>query len=292
MARRDSELAALRAEVKRRQKAANDKVSRLRRRGIEVSNTAYDVRRDLGNVNKYNRIQLNSYLNRLNSFVDRKNAFVPGRGGVPIPARVWRENVRETNKVRQTSKAHYKLVKDLKLPGQDARIKDRDKDVRSKRRLAMAGEAVARPYDTAERMSRMFTSEQSIDKVTKSLKKKNRREYFGETVKRQRGEMTSMLKEIGNHELMERFAALSDFQFYVAFNYTSLATESSRAYAAARLMGTEMEERFHAGVLEDSGSELLEIVSWAEQNPKTMREREKQIAEQKAAKKSRKKFRR
>lgn len=285
---RDNELDALRAEVRRRQKAANDKVYRLKRRGIEVQNTGHDIRRDLSKTKTYNKTQLRAYIGQLNSFVDRKNAFVPGHKGVPIPARVWRENVREQQKLEAAGKQHYKLVKGFKLPGQDARVKDRDKEIRSKRRAAMAGEAVARPYDMANRVSRMFTSDKAVEKLTRDLKRKNRPDYLPRTIKRQRGEMMSMLKEMGNLEQMERFAALTDFQFDVAFNYTSLATEASRGYAAARLMGTETEERFHAGILEDSGSELNEILGWAEMLPKTRAERQAQLQVKKATKSKKK----
>src|SRR5690606_27809505 len=101
-----------RAEVRRRQLAAQRKVNRLKNKGVEISGTPFDVRRNPSNISKYNKKQLNSYLNQLNSFVDRRNAFVGGVEGKPIPRRSWNAYKRVERAYQKAVEAHYAGIKD------------------------------------------------------------------------------------------------------------------------------------------------------------------------------------
>jgi len=264
MARRNDELDALRAEVKRRHKAATAKVSRLRTRGVELGGTGYDVRRDLTKVKRYNATQLRAYANRLESFVSRANAYVPGDSGVPLPAAKWREYKSLEKKYNQIGNREFDKVANTFLPQPGVRVKDRRKMLAQ----TALGEAVNQPYQEINRRSRNITGESALDQLTEQMRKKTSREYLPEEIAKSREQFMDMLKKIGNTEYSEAAENLSDDQFDILWNYTSFANEVSSDYEIMKLKARGTQERAHEKIHEDNAHTINELLQWAQFLPK------------------------
>lgn len=257
--KRDAELEALRAEVRRRHRAATSKVSRLRSRGVELGGSNYDVRRDLSKVKRYNATQLRAYANQLNSFVERKNAFVPGDSGVPLPAAKWREYKRLEKRYNEIGNREYSKVGEIFLPQPGVRVRDRRKILSQ----SAIGEAVNAPYQEIDRQARGITSETALDRLTDQMRKKTSREYLPGEIAKSREQFMNMLTEIGNPEFIEAANKLSDDQFDTLWNYTSFATEISSDYEIMKLKARGEQERAHEKIHEDNTHAINELLQWA-----------------------------
>lgn len=260
MANRRDEIEALRAEVRRRHKAATSKVSRLRSRGVELGDTGYDVRRDLSKIKRYNAPQLKSYLNQLESFVDRKNAFVPGDSGVPLPAAKWREYKRLEKQYNRIGNREFETISDT-VPFKPGMSTPRDRRERlSKRAL---GAAVNSPYQEINRDSRNVTSVNALDKLTSQMRNKTSQTFLPRELSKSRRQLMDMLVEIGNSEYVDAVSDLSDHQFNVLWNYTSFATEISSDYEIMKLRARGEAERAHEKIHEDNTHAISDLLQWA-----------------------------
>lgn len=256
------ELAALRAEVRRRHRAATSKVSRLRSRGVELGGSNFDVRRDLSKVKRYNAQQLKAYANQLNSFVTRSNAFVPGDSGVPIPAAKWREYKRLEKAFNERGQRHYTQIADTFLPNAGMTVRQRDDTLRPTR-VKAAGEPVKRPYEAINRSSHNITGPESLDVLMRDMQRRTSRDYLPGELAKSREQFMNMLTEIGNQEHIEAARKLRDDQFDTLWNYTSFATDVSRDYEIMKLRARGEQERAHEKVHEDNTHEIGEILQWA-----------------------------
>lgn len=268
MANKD-ELARLRAEVRARHRAAGNKVSRLRARGVELAGTGYDVRRNAANIKKYNTRQLKSYLNELNSFNARTNGFVAGDSGVPLPAAKWREYKRLEKKYNQIGNREYEKVGDTFLPQAGVKVRDRRKMLSQ----SALGEAVHSPYQEINRRARGIVNEQALDKLTEQMRGKTSRDYLPGEIAKSREQFMDMLKEIGNPEYIDAANKLSDDQFDTLWNYTSFASEVSSDYEIMKMKARGEEERAHAKIHKDNSDSISELLQWAELLPERKRRR-------------------
>lgn len=258
MASKD-EIARLRAEVRARHRAATQKVSRLRQKGVEINNTNYDVRRDLNNVKRYTGAQLKSYLNQLDSFVARSNGFVPGDSGLPIPIKKWRSYKATERQYNRIGDREYNKVADTFLPNAGMKVRER----RTILGKSATGDAVNSPYQEVNRSSRGITSLDALDKLNEQLKRKTSRDFLPGEIKRGRAEFTQMLVEIGNQQHIEAANKLSDEQFNILWNYTSFATEISRDYEIMKARARGEKERAHDKIHEDNTNAIDELLQWA-----------------------------
>lgn len=276
MASRD-ELRALRAEVRARHEAATKKVSRLRRRGAELGGTAFDVRRDLSVVKRYNTKQLKTYLDQLNSFVDRSNAFVPGRGGVPIPAAKWREYTREERKFRRARLDELSSVGKFDLPGvgKGNTILDRYYRLNDKSRAVGAN----RPFYELDRRSKDISSPEALDRLIKDMRKRNAPNYKPQKIKNARKELAEIINNLGSPTMTDAEGnkvtwksmvdKLNDYQFNILWNYTDFATKASSEYELARMRAMGREERFIESMSRDNETVIEDALNWAQLLPRS-----------------------
>lgn len=265
MATNNDDIASLRAEARRRHKAANAKVSRLRAQGVELGGTKFDVRRDASAIKKYNKAQLNAYIRRLNTFTSRATGFVAGDMKTPLPRAKWERYQRAESRANAIGRQDESTVEGTPLPnggtigGRKTKLANR-----------ATGNAVNSPYGQINRKSTNITNEAALDALTKQMEAKTKKGYLPEKLKAGRWQAMEMLKEVGAPlEQMERLNKLSDHQFHVMWNHTAAATEISSWYERAKLAARGEKERADEKVTQDNRLAIDDLLQWAELLPVT-----------------------
>lgn len=255
----------LRALVRKRQQAANAKARRLEAKGVSVSGTKYDPRRDPAKIRSYNSRQLNSYLNELNAFTDRGNQFVGLADGSIVPSKKWRTYKGLERRYNAVGKREYSRVKDLKLPNAGRTVAERDADIMPNRKRVRraAGEANSRLYEPVNLRPQNVNGVKALETLIRHRRKQLSRAYKPDQIKRQRKEMNAMLKEIGESQLIEGANSLTDEQFNVLWNYGSFATDLSRDYERKRLLNEGGSSAEQDKVVEDARSDIVDALQWA-----------------------------
>lgn len=261
-----ADLNELRAEVLRRQQAAQRKVARLRRKGVNISGTPYDVRRNPENIGRYNSRQLQSYLNQLNSFVDRRTSFVGGVEGMPIPREKWQQYKRVEKAYRKRAEAHYETVKDTFIPQSGLTVEGFDKKIRRKREPGKGG--VPRPMELfSDRMPYEVLDEKKLARLQKNLEKKLQADYLPKEVKRSRKKMLQAVAEFGDKELTDLAKSLTDEQVDTLWNYTDAPRDIFSGYHYMRLLSAGKADEAQANIHEDAAYETKVWLQWAKELP-------------------------
>lgn len=261
------DLKRLRDEVKRRQRAASAKVSRLRAKNVEISGSQFDVRRDPSKITRYNRPQLESYLSQLNTFTSRSNQFVAGSGGAPIRASKWREFQAEQRKFNAKVQRAYEPIKDLGNPAAGMSIVQYDETIRPNR-VAAAGRASHRPMSPRDVQVHRVPDEKALDILTRDMRRRNRREYMPEELSKQRKQLKQMLNTIGVPEYLDLAGKLTDDQFDVIFNYMQFAEDVSLRYTMMQTQSRSIKDQTYESVLEDNASGIKDWLQFGLSLPK------------------------
>jgi hypothetical protein len=261
-----SELDNLRAEVRRRQQAANAKARRLKAKGIDVSGTSYDPRRDSSKIGRYTRQQLTNYLGELNAFTSRGNQFTRLANGF-VPTMEWRAYKQPERSYNQIGKRQYGKVEDMILPsGQSVGERDASMRPTNPRVRRAAGEAVRRIYEPVNLRPEQVDSPEALRKLTAHRLRQISRNYEPEEINRQRKEMKGMVEKIGDDDIRNATASLTDDQFKILWNYGSFATDLSRDYERIQLLATGGAAAAQDRVHEDARADIIDAVEWAKAN--------------------------
>lgn len=270
MANKDSELARLRAEVRKRRNAATAKISRIRRSaGIEIGDTQHDPRRNDVNINRYNKAQLTKYLGELNQFNSRDTKFIAGARGVPLSGAKWREHQQvHADYVRFVNNSES-AINNIKLPGSDVTVGQRNATLKSKDVVSALGDAVRKPLSVVNYKPHNIASEESLAKLTDDLRKRMKPNYVSSKLKDQRQQLRKMLDIVGASEFQKQADRLSDHQFNVLWNYHNFAENVSTIYEMMIAMAADQKERFFGSVIETNSRDIGEQLDWAATLPQT-----------------------
>lgn len=269
----------LRAEVLRRQKAANAKVARLTRKGVNISNSRFDVRRNTGLVGSYNKRQLSVYLDKLNSFVHRSNSFVAGDSGAPIRRSVWSQYRKAERRYNEYVERASNRVDGVKL--RSGNTVGQRKAILSDKHKQGIGNASKIPFNEIKRHPGNATSEKAVLALARDLDHKRSRKTVQKNLSASRRQFTRMAKEIGDPDLARRVSNLTDYQFDILWNYEGFATDVSQRYEIAALVNrTPGEGKGNLGRAKlkndsDAAHEIGEALQWAELLPRTQQEANK-----------------
>ena len=252
----------LRAEVAKRQKAANAKIARLRRKGVQVADSEFDVRREPSRVARYNSKQLQSYLGDLNSFTNRRNQFVAGAEGVPIRAHKYNHAMRTAREYNSFVEDYYFNVAGTNIPQQGMTVADFDRDVRADRRRGKGG--VSRPLSVEQRQAFEFANEKGLTTWRDNLEQKMRPGYLAGKLKYQRSQMMDAIGNYGDEKLTELAKSLDDEQFDTLWNYTDAPRQIFEGYHYAKLLSTgNAADETDANIHEDASEETRQWLTWA-----------------------------
>jgi len=256
----------LRNEVRRRQQAAQRKVARLRRNGVDIAGTPFDVRRDPTNISRYNSRQLQSYLGQLNEFTSRRNAFVGGVEGRPIPRQKWNAYKRVERAYQEAANAHYEQVKDTFIPTAGKTVQGFDETMRRKRERGKGG--VPRPLERFAALQPFeVMDEKKLERLQRGLESKLQQNYLPRELKRQRRQMVTAVSEFGDPELNQLAKSLTDEQLDTLWNYTDAPRDLFAGYHFMQLLSTGKADEAQANIHEDASYETRQWLEWASNLP-------------------------
>ncbi len=226
------EIQEKRALVAQRHRAATRKVSRLKAKGVEVSGTKVDPRRNLSNVKRYTEKQLDSYLSELNNFTSRKTTFAPGVKGKPLEGSLWNQYLGVQKAYNAMTAKQFESVKDIFLPSHGTTIEGLQA---SKPLHPISGNPASRaPNVPVDRSSKGIPGDKQIKKLIKDLRNKMRPDYQANIDKRNKKTAMKMLIGIGDLGILEDIGAMSQKKFATLWNYTNFAMIASFDYAIAK----------------------------------------------------------
>lgn len=261
------DIKALRAEVARREKAAQRKIQRQHRKGVRLAGTEFDVRRDPAKTGGYTRKQLNAYLGQLNAFTSRSTQFVAGVEGAPLSRSSWEKYKKaEASYIEKVGK-RYSVVGDTKLPNAKQTVKQFDDRFRPKKEIGKGG--FPRPLESIQpRESFQIMNQRGLDKLTKSLTNKSRPSYVPKTLKKQRYQMLEAVKEFGDVELLEKAYKLNNNQLDILWNYTDAPRDLFAGYNQYKLFAAGKADDTSDAIYSDSAEETRAWIEWASKLPK------------------------
>ena len=213
-----SELDDLRALARKRQRAVGKKISRIRRQvGAEIAGTSYDPRKPSSNINKLNRNQLRSYINKLNAFQSRQNQYVQLSGNVPLPRKTWLAYVKPQEKVNKLANTLDKFINPISVVNNnpnDINTIGLQKSMLGKKEYPRMTGAAMTPFRRSELLSYKVKSAEAVGILTRNALKQSSPGFLKSQVKTFRKQVESALdKMAGSEEMKQSFNELSDFQF-------------------------------------------------------------------------------
>lgn len=264
--------------VKARHRAAGNKVSRLKVEGIvKIAGTKWDTRRDLKKVEKYNTKQLTSYLNKLDDFTSRKTKFMGDANMRPISEKkmaIYKETERA---VRIKERKLYNQIKDVRLPQPGTAKSSKASETIAERnhrilpsRPGGKNRTVNTPFNTPNRKSRNFKSEKSVEVMTSALRRRLAGDYRSTEVAEQRRIFGQMIDVMGDMKLKAQVAQLSDREFDVMWNHTSMPDDVVDIYILMRRDESEEDADYYKKLnsidqeaIIHSGERIGEWIGWA-----------------------------
>lgn len=253
---------SLRAEVERRQKAANAKISRLRRKGVQLAGSEFDVRRDPSRIGRYNTRQLESYLGQLNDFTHRRNQFVAGSEGTPIRAHVFNHAMRTATEYNSFVKARESSIADTQVPNTGMNIAELGQ---ARGKSAKGGPG--RPFTIEQREAFEFVNEARLKDWRNSLEAKMRPGYLEGKLSMQRDQMLKAVTNFGDKELLDQASRLTDEQLDTLWNYTNAPQDLFSGYHHQKLLAAGLADETDSNIHDDAAGDVRDWLSWAESLP-------------------------
>lgn len=252
----------LRALVRKRQKVAANKIARLKSQGLNLEGTKYDARVPDERISRYTRSQLEALHKRVNAFNrSDTNHFIQLHKGVTTVEK-WTNVLKAQEKFNSVGERHYNAIKDLKLPGQDETIEQRDAKFRDAKRKRTYGDTAHRPYFKADVNAVGVNGEEVLNQLAKDFKRRTTSAYLKKEIAKGRYQLMEMLKSTGDTEIMEMVSGLNDRQFDVVWNYTNLANLASTNYENIQDAATKREQDFRDKQSENSSEDIAKIIEW------------------------------
>lgn len=253
---------ALRADVARKRRLATRKISRLKQqKGVYVSGTSADPRRDASGERRATSRELRAYSRQLSKFLDRKTQYVGDSSGRPVPAEKWKQYKSQEAAYNDKVHRYFESVADVKLPNGETVREYMAKTTPDHRQAGNA--AVNAPYDPTVRQPKNIASKESLDKLTESMKKRNSADYFAKQNQMSKAQFKQMVEVINEPALSDAVDSLTDKQFAVLWNYTGFATGVSIPYELMMKLLSDQEKPWHSEVSATSVRESYALAKWA-----------------------------
>lgn len=252
----------LRAQARAKHKAATRKVSRLNtQKGVRISGTKLDPRRNPSLLKRYNARQLNAYIRQVDSFLDRKTQFVADAYKRPMKQSVWAEYQRAEREYHARVKRDFDKVANIKLPFQDQTVAQRMAMMTPLHRTAY-DPPVNAPYNPTQRSPRMATSEAKLKVLLEDMKERAKPSQRTKEIERDREILAKMADVINEPELLRQTNELSDEQFHLLWNYTGFTNDIASNYEATKKMLDSNQKAHHAEIMRTALKEAYAFIEW------------------------------
>ena len=252
-----------RREVERLRRAVTRKISRLRKKGAELTGTKYDMRRAPQIHKRYTERQLNAYANQMRAFLQRNNQYVGLAKGEPVPAKVMKQyravEQQRINKINQD----FEKYKNLSMPIGDETIGQRMEKMRPDHRHLM-NRSVNSPYKVGPRKASGIKGERGLQKLIKLMNERNKDDFKAKQIKAGRKQLNEMLEYFpGGAEFVKKANSLTDEQFHTAWNFTDLADSASIGYESMMQYLNKEQRAHHDGTLRNETRSIQRTLNWA-----------------------------
>lgn len=244
-------LSALRGIALRKAANATAKIRRLEKTGIRVAGSLYDPRREVENVKRYTRKQLNAYVRNLDEFTSRSTKFVRGAGGAAISKMDMARYEAAQTVYNLTGDRLRARNANLPMPGQDVTVGEaRGKPAQN---FINAPDNTILPY--VKRSPESFPSAEAIRRSRNLLYRRMGSGYVDFRKRSTIQGMNKAFRKMGLEDVSGRFNALSDrAKHYLIFD----ADFTEYVYQAYPAEG-------ETGSLPDNENILNDIIDHAEQ---------------------------
>lgn len=278
---KDSELAKLRAEALKRQKAVTRKVSRLKRQfndagqevGPVISGTDLDPRKPNSTIKRYTKTQLRSHIDRLNAFVDRDVQFVGlgDRARTPLPAEEWDRYKALEAQRNAIIRERNRQVENIFVAPQGMTVAQRKRWLERNRNRRGTNPAVNRE-EVIEREPFSLTKASGLTKLIEAHEKRLVAGYDEEKMAAAHEEFMGMMDRVGDEVMGLMVESLTPGQFDILWNETSFATALGTVYEIMKkqAMGKVTdEERLQQQSQIDGQMEMVaDLIEWARKLPR------------------------
>jgi hypothetical protein len=222
MAKNDG-LSVLRAEVKKLQRNAGNKISRLRtKQHVDIAGTPLDPRKPVAEINKARTRDLLSQKRKLEAFNARNNQYVPDAYGRAMPAKDWQNYKNLEAKYNQRVHDQFNRIADVFIPNTNETIRQRMEKVTPDRRQ-MANPTVNTPYKPPNRKPTNVRDKKALDKLTKDMRNRLNKDYDAKQLKASRDTWVKAAAVLNDPELSNAVSQLTPMQFGVLWGYTNFA---------------------------------------------------------------------
>lgn len=256
---KDPELNALRAEVKHLQRNAGKKLGRLRDKGINVR--SLDPRKDAALINRYNKTQLKSQLERLGNFTARTNQFVPGVRGVPIPAAEWRKYKAVEKKYNLQIEATQAAVGNIRLGKSSLTIAERYAVLVPRTGPSMGGGSMR--YFPINRSSKGIVSPEGVERLILDTRKRMAPGFQSEQEERQRENFDKLLKYSNRDDIRKLAEQLTAEEFAIIWNFSPVVSTLAENYHSMLAMMSDMDSALELSGIDESFDEIHDMLEWA-----------------------------
>ena len=256
-------VSALRAEVLRKHRNAQNKMARLARsKGVVLRGTEHDVLRDRQRVSGYTRKQLAAYAAQLDAFNDRKNQYLRGAEKTIITSREFRKLKQAERDFNRRANEFFNRIKDIKLPaavgGTGISIGDR-LEMLNRSPDYFENRAGVTPFSKRYFNPKNIVGDKSVKKLTEMLRGSFGAEYINKHMSVSRNMAVKWAENMGMpDEFIERVQGLTDEQMLVWYHYTDAAEKMGIRYDSLHALGEKA-----ASIAEDAEDSLMQSVSWA-----------------------------
>lgn len=254
-------LRELRAQAAKRTKAASDKMSRLRKQGVEVRGSEFDVRLPKSRVDKMNRNQLAAYMRRINAFTDRNAKFDAGANGAPLPRHLVKQ-YQAAERVRNLRLGeHMQQYDSLEIEGTGMTIGQRRELMEQKQaNVLRAGGPGFSPYLAHTREVSGFASAEALRTLIKHERRTYQNARINLALQEQKDNHINWLLEHGEAELAATVDSMSLRQFDVLKHHTNYTQDIKFMYFGT---GEVEDESVASRLRDDNLSNARDLASWA-----------------------------
>lgn len=233
------EIQRLRQLASQRHRAASQKVSRLRKKDVEIAGTRLDPRREPALLKRYTEKQLKSYISKLDSFVSRETNFVRGAGKATLDANLYKTYKRLESAVNRKNAAPYESVKGIFLTSAGMTV---EQSMGTKPVHPTTGNPSSRaPHIPIQKSPKSFPNDKQLRKAMKDLQTKLASDYTDKMIARDKRITSKFLRTIGKinksadlKEVRKDYKDLTPGQFAFMWNYTKFSEISSFDYEIAK----------------------------------------------------------
>lgn len=245
----------LRALAKRSHRNTTKKISRMKHsRGVMVSGSSVDPRRDIRSIDKMTRTQLNTYVQTLGEFNSRGVQFVAGARRRPIPEQAWTEYKRAEKKYNNLIESVREAVKGTKLPSQNMTIGEHFEAMIPKSRSIGGGTMRFWPL---ERKSMGFPHEKAMRRAIEDMERKLNPNYESEQELRIRDNFDKLLNYSNRQDIRDAADKLTPKEFSLLWNFTPTIRNLVENYTTLRDMLSEKERATEYSGIESTYDDIL-----------------------------------